>query len=94
MLNRDLYLPPRFFGPRLQTQLIEKLHEEVEGTCSGRYGFIITVTNVRKIGMGEVQEGGYVLFPIEFEAIVFKPFKGEVLDAVVTAVNKVCSVVP
>lgn len=60
------------------------------GTCSGRYGFIITVTQVQDIGKGKVLEGsGFVVFPIKFSAIVFKPFKGEVLDAVVTQVDKV-----
>ncbi|PRP77826.1 DNA-directed RNA polymerase II subunit 7 [Planoprotostelium fungivorum] len=46
-------------------------------------------TNLYKeIGLGKVQEGtGMVKFPIKFKAIVFKPFKGEVLDAVVTRVN-------
>ena len=29
-----------------------------------------------------------VTFPIKYTAIVFRPFKGEVLDAVVTTVNK------
>ena len=83
-------LHPRYFGKDLKSILVSKLHREVEGTCSGRYGFIITVTSVEKIGLGKVQEGtGHVLFPIKFKAIVFRPFKGEVLDAVVTQVNKV-----
>ncbi len=48
------------------------------------------VTEVEHIGKGKVQEGtGFVVFNIKFNAIVFKPFKGEVLDAVVTQVDKV-----
>jgi DNA-directed RNA polymerase subunit E'/Rpb7 len=75
----------------MRSTLVTKLHSEVEGTCSGRYGFIITVARVDHIGMGKVQEGtGFVKFDVKFKAIVFKPFKGEVLDAVVTQVNKVC----
>ena len=31
---------------------------------------------------------GLVTFPIRYMAVVFRPFKGEVLDAVVTTVNK------
>eukprot|EP01103_Thecamoeba_quadrilineata_P010111 TRINITY_DN2098_c0_g1_i1.p1 TRINITY_DN2098_c0_g1~~TRINITY_DN2098_c0_g1_i1.p1 ORF type:complete len:118 (-),score=20.35 TRINITY_DN2098_c0_g1_i1:133-486(-) len=39
--------------------------------------------------MGKVQEGtGFVSFPVTYTAIVFRPFKGEVVDAVVTQVNK------
>jgi hypothetical protein len=32
---------------------------------------------------------GYVVYPVKYKAIVFRPFKGEVLDAVVRQVNKV-----
>ena len=62
----------------------------MEGTCSGRYGFIIAVTDIEHMGSGKVQEGtGAVLFPIKFKAIVFRPFKGEIVDALVSQVNKV-----
>lgn len=30
------------------------------------------------------------MYPVKYKAIVFRPFKGEVLDAIVTQVNKVC----
>jgi DNA-directed RNA polymerase II subunit RPB7 len=89
-LERNLLLHPKYFGASLRSELITKIHNEVEGTCSGRYGFIITVTSVEEIGMGRVQEGtGFASFPVKFKAIVFRPFKGEVVDAVVTQVNKV-----
>jgi len=88
-LDKTLLLHPRFCGPNLKNTLVSKLHSEVEGTCSGRYGFIITVTSVDNIGMGKIQEGsGFVSFPIKFKAIVFRPFKNEVVDAVVSQVNK------
>lgn len=32
---------------------------------------------------------GFVVYAVKYKAIVFRPFKGEVLDAVVTQVNKV-----
>jgi len=42
--------------------------------------------------LGVIEEGtGFVTFPVSFKAIVFRPFKGEVVDAVVTQVNKVFS---
>merc|ERR1711879_1060433 len=71
LLNRNLQLHPRHFGANLRNTIIQKLHTEVEGTCSGCYGFIIMVTS-----------------PVAYRAIVFRPFKGEVVDAVVTQVNK------
>merc|ERR1719206_1347853 len=62
-------LHPRYFGPQLMDTVKQKLFTEVEGTCTGKQGF--------------------VLYPVKYKAIVFRPFKGEVLDAVVTQVNKV-----
>ncbi len=68
----------------------QKLFSEVEGTCSGKYGFIIAITTIDNIGSGLIQPGrGYVVYPVEYKAIVFRPFKGEVLDATVSQVNKI-----
>lgn len=42
------------------------------------------------IGKGLIREGtGYVTFPVKYQCVVFRPFKGEILEAVVTMVNKV-----
>lgn len=55
-----------------------------------RYGFVIAVTTIDNIGAGLIQQSrGFVVYPVKYKAIVFRPFKGEVLDAVVTQVNKV-----
>ena len=51
---------------------------------------MIAVTTIDNIGAGTIQPGrGFVVYPVKYKAIVFRPFKGEVLDAVVTQVNKV-----
>jgi len=68
----------------------QKLFTEVEGTCTGKYGFVIAVTTIDHIGSGTILPGqGFVRYPVKYTAIVFRPFKGEVVDAVVTQVNKV-----
>ncbi|CAM0137707.1 unnamed protein product [Umbelopsis sp. WA50703] len=73
----------------MQTQLNDKLYADVEGTCSGRFGYIITVVRIHTIGKGKILPGsGLAEFKVKYQAIVFKPFKGEVVDAVVTTVNK------
>ena len=98
LMEKDLHIYPRHFGPRLKQHLQDELVRKVEGTCSGRYGFIITVTQVLGFESdeefhsqihGRIKEGmGFVTFPLQYQAIVFRPFKGEVLDAIVTLVNK------
>ena len=58
--------------------------------ADGFRGFVIAVTTIDNIGAGVIQPGrGFVLYPVKYKAIVFRPFKGEVVDAVVTQVNKV-----
>ena len=48
------------------------------------------MTTIDNIGAGIIQPGqGFVVYPVKYKAIVFRPFKGQVLDAVVTQVNKV-----
>lgn len=61
----------------------------MEGTCTGRYGFVVLVTSIRDIGEGVIQDtSAFAKFAVTFECVVFRPFKGEVLDCVVTSVNK------
>lgn len=64
---------------------------QVEGTCSGKYGFIVSVTGMGDVGKGSIREGfGSAIFKVGYSCMVLRPFKGEVIDCVVTSVNKVC----
>ncbi|KAG5334408.1 RPB7 polymerase, partial [Acromyrmex charruanus] len=88
--EHEILLHPRYFGPQLLDTVKQKLYTEVEGTCTGKYGFVVAVTTIDNIGAGIIQPGqGFVVYPVKYKAIVFRPFKGEVLDAIVTQVNKV-----
>jgi DNA-directed RNA polymerase II subunit RPB7 len=88
-LTKELLLYPKHFGPNIRNLLREKLIYTVEGSCSGQHGFVVAVTDVVEIGKGRIREGGgLATFPIQYNAIVFRPFKGEVFDAIVTQVNK------
>ena len=87
-LDHEIMLAPRYFGPQLMDTVKQKLFTEVEGTCTGKYGFVIAVTTIDNIGAGLIQPGqGFVVYPVKYKAIVFRPFKHEVLDAVVTQVH-------
>ncbi|EYU34942.1 hypothetical protein MIMGU_mgv1a020255mg, partial [Erythranthe guttata] len=53
------------------------------------HGFIVAITGVESIGKGLIRDGtGFVTFPVKYQCVVFRPFKGEILEAVVTMVNK------
>uniref|UniRef100_A0A8C5J890 DNA-directed RNA polymerase subunit n=1 Tax=Junco hyemalis TaxID=40217 RepID=A0A8C5J890_JUNHY len=85
---RDPPAPPVLRAQPAQHRQTETLHRG--GGDLHRYGFVIAVTTIDNIGAGVIQPGrGFVLYPVRYKAIVFRPFKGEVVDAVVTQVNKV-----
>ncbi|KAJ4476648.1 hypothetical protein J3R30DRAFT_315314 [Lentinula aciculospora] len=88
-LVHPILLHPSYFGPRMLSFLESKLYSDVEGTCSGKFGYIIAVVSILDIGKGMVISGtGQAEFITRYRAIVFKPFKGEVVDGVVTSVTK------
>lgn len=77
-----------FNDPRRQLQTINLFNLQVEGTCTGKHGFIIGVTAIDTIGHGLIQPGrGFVTYPVKYRAIVFRPFKGQVVDTIVNQVR-------
>lgn len=56
-LNHEVSLHPKFFGPNLMEIVKARLFNEVEGTCTGKYGFVIAVTTIDTIGNGVIQPG-------------------------------------
>lgn len=57
---------------------------------SGRHGFVVAIMGIEHVGKGLIRDGtGFVTFPVKYKCVVFRPFKGEILEAVVTMVNKV-----
>jgi DNA-directed RNA polymerase II subunit RPB7 len=88
-LSHTIQLPPIYFGRNIRVELARRLHEDVEGTCNGRVGYIVSVLEVVSITPGKLLPGsGSAEFKVEYQAIVFKPFKNQVMDAVVSTVNK------
>ena len=89
-MTRDVRLEPRHFGPRLKATVKSKLMESVEGKCLGNQGFVVMVLTIQDdaIGKGEIEmDTGCVKYTINFQAIVYRPFRNEVIDAVVRVVH-------
>ncbi|GAA5943580.1 DNA-directed RNA polymerase II subunit RPB7 [Sporobolomyces koalae] len=106
-LTQDLVMHPSYFNPSLSAYLKMSLRRQVEGSCSGRLGYIIAVTadnlgaeggeadedqdddaSVDKGMRGRIAEDGQAVFRLRYQAIVYRPFRGEVVDGVVASVNK------
>lgn len=76
-LDRVITLHPSFFGPRVKEYLTNRLLEDVEGTCTGRY-YIICVMDAYDISEGRIMpSSGVAEFTVHYRAVVWRPFKGE-----------------
>lgn len=82
-------LEPKYLDNQVRHHLRLQLYRQVEGTCNGRYGYIVAIVSIDSVADGEVQEGtGVVRFLIKYTAIVLKPYKNETVDATISTVNK------
>ncbi|THC98499.1 hypothetical protein EYZ11_002007 [Aspergillus tanneri] len=85
--TKVITLHPSYFGPNVREYLINRLNEEEEGRCTGDH-FVICVMDMVDIGEGRVlPSGGQAEYTIKYRAIIWKPFRGETVDAIVTSVK-------
>jgi DNA-directed RNA polymerase subunit E'/Rpb7 len=89
-LRKDLLLEPHLLGRSLVRHVKDRVHDELEGTCIGRNGYIITIF---EIGDEDLETGlvdmdnGALNISVSYLALLFRPFTNEVLDAVVTSAS-------
>jgi DNA-directed RNA polymerase II subunit RPB7 len=82
-LEREISIHPSFFGREMEDRLRERLFADMEGSCNGEY-YIICVIDIFNISPGRVKAGrGEANFTISYRAILWKPFKGETVSAMV-----------
>ncbi len=87
--EQAIVMPPSSLNKNLKALLRAKLIEKVQGSVSEKYGYIILVMSLNEPSSGKIlNTSGDVLFLIRYQAIVMKPFVGEVLDGVVEKVEK------
>ena len=91
-ITRRVTISPEFLGRNLADVAKTQLMREVEGTAVDTGGFIITVTDwdPAPLANGLVDHlTGAVYYKMRFQAMMFRPFKNEVLDATVKSVSEV-----
>ena len=90
LLTHTLTLPPLHFGPNLHASLISLTKSTCEGKPLPGYGYVVHIIDVpphhMKAGVIEYDTGS-VTYTVKYEAVVFRPFKDEVLDGGVSVVN-------
>lgn len=89
-MSHTIQLYPTTFGPRVTDLLKTRLRMEIEGSCTGRYGYVVAVLEILDATQGTIIPGaGLAEFDVKYKAVVCKPLKGEVVEGVVGTVNKV-----
>jgi DNA-directed RNA polymerase II subunit RPB7 len=63
---------------------------QVEGSCDGDYGYVVAVLQIIKKGKGRLKDTtGFASYDVTYSCLVLRPFRGEVMDTLVTSVSKV-----
>lgn len=83
-MKKDILLEPKHLGPDMKRHVEQQVTDEVEGKCMGKYGYVIRVLGIDAMAPGLVDnDSGCVNINILYSCIMLRPFKNEVLDAVV-----------
>jgi len=85
-LEKTISLHPSYFGPLIRKHIHEKLLKEEEGSSTGKYT-VVCVLDGFELSEGLVVPGtGFAEYTVHYKAIVWKPYKNEVIDGVVSSV--------
>lgn len=85
-LERELFLHPSFFDAHAQQNIRDKLHMDMEGKIIGEM-MVVTIIEIDEISEPKLVPGtGMARYDVSYRAIVWRPFKGEVVDGMVSSV--------
>ncbi|KAK9174048.1 SHS2 domain found in N terminus of Rpb7p/Rpc25p/MJ0397 family protein [Cryptosporidium meleagridis] len=88
-LWRNISVKPSQLGPRYNEHIDDILRSQVEGQQAPPYGYVVCVIKIILKQPGRVQDStGLIIVPVKYQAIVYRPIKGEVVDGVVESVNE------
>ncbi|KAK3110681.1 DNA-directed RNA polymerase II subunit [Teratosphaeriaceae sp. CCFEE 6253] len=85
-LEDRLPLHPSYFGANSQQYITDLLYQRNEGKNTGTM-MIIAIIDVDDISEAKIMPGtGMAMFDISYRAIIWRPFRGEVVDGLVSSV--------
>lgn len=85
-LERELFLHPSFFDGHAEQNIRDKLHMDMEGKIIGEM-MVVTIIEIDEISEPKLVPGtGMAKYDVSYRAIVWRPFKGEVVDGMVSSV--------
>ena len=85
-LRKNVFLGAEALGPAVNDRLQSALRKEVEATFQPGYGLVVAVVDIRNPQdvKGRVLDTGKVLFELDYVAVVWATFRGDVVDGQVT----------
>ena len=85
-LEHRIDLHPSFFNSEAHKYIETKLYQDVEGTNTGTV-MIIAVLGIDETSEPKIAPGtGFAQYNVSYRAIVWRPFRGEVVDGMVSSV--------
>lgn len=85
-LEHRIDLHPSYLGGQALDYVMTRLYEEVEGQNMGIM-MIISIIDIADISEPKIVPGtGEAQYDISYRAIIFRPFRGEVVDGLVSSV--------
>ena len=90
LLYQNVFIPARFFGENLNSQILSTVITMTEGKKISPFGtVVIVIAFFPTISLGKILPGSSsALFRISYDAVTFRAMKGEVIDVIVTHVTK------
>jgi DNA-directed RNA polymerase II subunit RPB7 len=88
--KKSIAMRPSDLGPFFQQRLETRLRYELEGSLSKNHdGTIVYIFRITDTSKPRIQDStGFAVVDVGFEAIVFRPFRNEVIDCVVSEVTR------
>ena len=89
-LRRDIQLEAHFLGRDMRAHVRSRVAAELEGVCLGKLGYVISILSFEddNIRAGLIDnDTGAVNVTCYIDAIIFRPFMSEIVDAVVTTTS-------
>ncbi|KAK6425556.1 DNA-directed RNA polymerase II subunit [Oleoguttula sp. CCFEE 5521] len=85
-MEERMTLEPAYFSGESEAKILDELYQRVEGRNTGTM-MIVRIMSITDVSDGEVMQGtGVALYTVSFQALVWQPFRGEVVDGSVTSV--------
>ncbi|KAF1810674.1 RNA polymerase II subunit 7 [Eremomyces bilateralis CBS 781.70] len=86
-MERTITLHPSYMGPHVKDILLHRLHADVEGANMGNFYVVLIMDTGYEVSEGRIMPGtGFAEYTVHYRAVVWRPFRGEIVDGVVNSV--------